>query len=58
MLSEISLLLNCDIGDIVSGTVRGKDEYLKDEFSEIYLSLTDKEKNIVMKLMETLIENR
>lgn len=58
MLAEISATLDCDLAFLICGATRGRQEYLEDEFLQKFDLLTDREKNIVLTLIHSLLENR
>jgi transcriptional regulator with XRE-family HTH domain len=58
MLAAVSNHLHCDIAYIISGSTKAEESYLLSELSSIFEKLTAKEKNVVLSLMESLINNR
>jgi len=58
MLSEISVLLDTDISLLLTGTETNEKVYLSTEFLQKFETLSVKEKNVVMSLIDALLQNR
>ncbi len=55
-LGEICTVLNGDITYIVSGTAKMQSGYLNDEISEKFALLSERDKKIIINLIESMIE--
>lgn len=58
MLAEICFALSCDLSYLVTGIIPVEKGYQTETFVEKYQLLNDKERNIVISLMDTLLRNR
>lgn len=56
-LAEICAVLNSDMAYLVAGSAKKQNEYLKYEISEKFSHLNERDKRLVMNLMESMIEN-
>lgn len=55
-LAEICSVLNGDMAYLVSGSAKKQNEYLKDEISQKISLLSERDKRLVMNLIESMIE--
>lgn len=58
MLAAVSNHLHCDLAYLISGSTTVEESYLLSELSSKVETLTAKEKNIVLALIESLVNNR
>ncbi len=58
LLANISTILNCDMGELVSGTPHDGKDYLTDEFIKEFYELNSKERKIVLELITILKKER
>lgn len=57
MLSEICILLNCDIPFLTNGVIIEKQDYLTAEINKKYARLSDKNKSLLMNIADLLQES-
>ena len=55
-LAEISSVLNSDISYLVSGSASGQSEYLSNEFGEKFSLLSERDKRLILNLMNSMSE--
>ena len=58
LLASLSVLLDCDIGELVSGSAATSAEYLQKEVLTQFELLTDREKRLTRDFIGWLIQNR
>ena len=55
-LGEICTVLNGDIAYIISGTIRKQSGYMKDEITDKFVLLSERDKKIIINLIESMSE--
>lgn len=55
-LAEICTVLNSDMAFLVAGSAKKQNEYLKDEINEKFSRLSERDKQLVISLIESMIE--
>ncbi len=55
-LAEISSVLGSDISYLVSGSAKSQSEYLSNEFGEKFSALSERDKHLVLNLMNSMSE--
>ncbi len=53
-LAEICTVLGCDISRIVSGTAKSESGYLRNEFSEKFSELSERDKFLILELINSM----
>lgn len=56
-LSEICTVLNGDMAYLVSGTAKKQSDYLNNEISEKFSLLSERDKKLVVSLVDSMIKN-
>ncbi|MBE6819456.1 MAG: helix-turn-helix transcriptional regulator [Ruminococcaceae bacterium] len=56
-LSEICAVLNGEMSYLVAGTATKQNNYLKDEIAEKFSRLSERDKKIIIDLIESMIKN-
>ena len=56
-LGEICTVLNGDMAYLVSGIAKNQSGYLRDEISEKFESLTERDKKLVVSLIDSMLKN-
>ena len=56
-LSKIAAFLYCDITELINSSTTNQSNYLNGEFLHMFNQLNNKQKNIVIDLMESLLKN-
>lgn len=57
-LAEICAVLDGDMAYLVAGSAIGQNTYLKDEISEKFSLLSERDKKIIIDLMQAMIDNK
>lgn len=57
LLSEISEILNCDLGELITGTAKQSADYLEDDIMIEYRKLSEKERNLVYEFIKWIQKN-
>lgn len=57
LLSEISEILKCDLGELISGTARRSADYLEDDIMTEYRKLSEKERHLALEFIKWLQKN-
>lgn len=57
-LSNISLFLNCDVTELLRETSLGSSDYLKQEFSEIYMQLNEANRKLAYEMLIVILNNQ
>lgn len=55
-LAEICTVLNSDMAYLVSGSAKKQNEYLQDEISEKFSKLSERDKRLIINLIDSMIE--
>lgn len=53
-LAEICFVLECDISYLVSGSAKSQSGYLQNEFSEKFSALSERDKFLILELMNSM----
>lgn len=56
-LSEICSVLNGDMSYLVNGSAIGQSEYLQEEAAKRFSSLSERDKRLILELMDSMIKN-
>ena len=54
-LSEIATHLNCDISELITGTVPSHQDYLNEEFAQVYDRMDTHQKNILLEIAHVIL---
>ena len=57
-LSKVAEILDCDITDFLGGMTQNTSDYLVDDFSSIYHSLSAINRKVLLELSEVLLRNQ
>ena len=54
-LSEIAAHLNCDISELITGAVPSHQDYLNEEFAQVYDRMDTHQKNILLEIAHVIL---
>lgn len=57
-LFELSNILKCDIGSLLSGVNRGSEQYLEPELQNMFKLLSPEEKELICAIMNVMIQRK
>lgn len=57
-LSRIAEILNCDITEFLSGTVKKSENYLSDDFNASFLKLDNPNRKVILEICDVLLKNQ